>query len=252
MNAFNSQRLSKWFSKVNYSPPATGSSKINVGTTERVLSAIGGLLLTTWGLQKKGLPGILAAVTGGGILYRGISGYCPVNEELGRNTAYDKNSPIEVSTRLFIDKPKNLLYRYWRNLENLPNFMEHLNEVKESGNISYWSAKIPGGLGEIDWEAEILQEEENYLIIWRSLPGSEVDNAGEVKFLDALDGKGTVVETTISYRPPAGELGEYAAKLFNPAFRKVVEKDLRNFKNFMEAGDFENETFRKWEETGNF
>lgn len=146
-----------------------------------------------------------------------------------------------------------MLYRYWRKLENLPNFMDHLEEVNQTGkNISLWVARIPGGIGDVEWEAQVTKEEENHLIAWQSLPGSEIDNAGEVRFEDAPNGQGTIVETTISYRPPAGDVGEYAAKLLNPAFKKIVQKDLKSFKNFMESGDFENEIYQRWEDTGTF
>lgn len=253
MEAFNSQRLSKWFSRSYFSPPATGSSQKNVGSTERAISAFGGILLSYWGLKKKNLPGVLAAAAGSTLLYRGISGYCPINERIGRDTAIEDNNPIEISTSLQINKPKEMLYKYWRRLENLPNFMDHLEEVTQMGEgISLWVARIPRGLGDVEWEARITAEEENRLLAWRSLPGSEIDNAGEVRFRDAPNGRGTIVETSISYRPPAGDIGEYAAKLLNPTFRRIVQGDLKNFKRFVESGEYENEIYGNWEESESF
>jgi uncharacterized membrane protein len=82
----------------------------------------------------------------------------------------------------------------------------------------------------------IIWEEKNRLLSWRSLPGSEIENSGEVRFEDAPGGKSTFVETTISYRPPAGAVGGLAAKLLNPGFEKVVENDLKEFKKIMEKG----------------
>ena len=101
---------------------------------------------------------------------------------------------------------------------------------------SHWVAEVPGGLGHIEWEAEIVWEQKNQVLAWRSLPDSEIENSGEVRFQDAGNGKNTIVETTISYRPPAGKAGGLAAKLLNPAFKKVVEKDLKDFKKVMEKG----------------
>ena len=98
------------------------------------------------------------------------------------------------------------------------------------------AAEIPGGFGTIEWDAEIIWEEKNHLLSWRSLPGSEIENSGEVRFEDTPGGKSTFVDTTISYRPPAGELGGLAAKLLNPGFKKVVENDLEEFKKIMEKG----------------
>ena len=72
--------------------------------------------------------------------------------------------------------------------------------------------------------------------MWISLPGSEIENSGEVRFEIDPKGRGTIVETTITYKPPAGAAGSFAAKLINPAFEKVVKKDLMEFKKLMESG----------------
>lgn len=179
-----------------------------------------------------GVLGVLGALAGGALLFRGIKGQWPFG---GSSTTAPKI--VDLSTRQTIQKSREELYAYWRNLDNLPNFMSHLEEVREiDDKRSTWTAKIPGGLGTVEWDAEIVRERTNHLIAWRSLPGAEIENAGEVRFETAPGGKGTIVETTISYRPPAGELGSYAAKLFNPAFEKTVKKDLEEFKKHMEKG----------------
>lgn len=168
--------------------------------------------------------GVLGAVVGGALLYKGAKG-------MGSSKRGGSKS-VTARSKSIINQPREKLYAYWRNLENLPNFMSHIKEVREIGNNrSQWTAKIPGGLGTIEWDAEILQERTNHLLIWRSLPGSEIENSGEVRFEKDPKGKGTVVETTITYKPPAGDAGGYAAKLVNPAFEKIVKKILRNSRN---------------------
>ncbi|HSI70653.1 MAG TPA: SRPBCC family protein [Gillisia sp.] len=175
-------------------------------------------------------------VAGGALLFKGATGNWPFFGGDGKDKA-GVNNIVDLESKLTIDRPREELYAYWRKLENLPNFMSHLKEVQqEDAKISTWVAKIPGGLGTIEWDAEIVQERTNEILRWRSLPGAEIDNAGEVHFEDALDGEGTIVETKISYRPPAGDVGGYAAKLLNPAFEKIVKKDLKEFKTFMESG----------------
>lgn len=175
-------------------------------------------------------------VAGGALLFKGATGNWPFFGGDGKERS-GVNNIVDIQSKLTIDRPREELYAYWRKLENLPNFMSHLKEVQQQdAKISTWVAKIPGGLGTIEWDAEIVQEKTNMLLRWRSLPGSEIENAGEVHFEDALDGEGTIVETKISYRPPAGDVGGYAAKLLNPAFEKIVKKDLKEFKSFMEDG----------------
>ncbi len=122
--------------------------------------------------------------------------------------------------------------------------MQYLEDVRQTGSRrSHWVAKVPKNiirkekLTTIEWDAEITQEEENSRIAWRSLPNSEVENSGEVRFTDAPANRGTVVQATISYHPPAGAAGKLAAKLLNPAFKELVKQDLRRFKRVLEAGE---------------
>ncbi len=184
--------------------------------------------LSTIRENKKGILGVLGAVVGGALLYKGAKGMGSSNRKSTKS--------VTATSKLTINQPREKLYAYWRNLENLPNFMSHIKEVREMGNNrSQWTAKIPGGIGTIEWDAEILQERTNHLLIWRSLPGSEIENSGEVRFEIDPKGKGTIVETTITYKPPAGAAGGYAAKLVTPAFEKVVKKDLKEFKKLMES-----------------
>lgn len=185
------------------------------------------------GVISKGLLGVLGAVAGGALLFRGAKGHWPF-AGTSQKKASGKITVVDLNSKVIINRPREELYAYWRNLENLPNFMSHLKEVKELDDTrSQWTAKIPGGLGTVEWDAEIVRERTNHLLAWRSLPNSEIENAGEVRFENAPGGR-TIVETTISYRPPAGEIGDYAAKLFNPAFQKIVKKDLEQFKKVME------------------
>lgn len=221
------------------SPPATGSSHINVGTTERIASLVGGALLTYYGLRKPNVGGMAMAAAGGALLYRGSTGYCPINGSIGRDTATgNKDISLEITRSLTINRSRSDVFQFWRQLENLPQFMMHLQEVRQMGpKRSHWVAKIPKGVGTVEWDADIVQEEVDAVIAWRSLPGSDVDNAGEVRFTDAPADRGTVVQATISYRPPAGAVGGQLARLLNPAFEQMVKNDLHCFKQLMETGE---------------
>ena len=219
-------------------PPTTGTSHINVGTAERVASVVGGALLSYYGLRKPNIGGLALAAVGGAMLYRGTTGYCPINSTFGRDTSSSKDIAIEITRSLTILRPRAEVYQFWRQLENLPQFMKHLQDVRQLGpKRSHWVAKVPKGVGTLEWDADIVQEETDKLIAWRSLSGSDVDNAGEVRFMDAPADSGTIVQATISYRPPAGAVGGGVAKLLNPAFEQMVMNDLRNFKQLMEAGE---------------
>jgi uncharacterized membrane protein len=181
--------------------------------------------------------GVAMLLGGGYLLARGISGYCALNEVIGRNSANKSASAMEITSTFIINKPREEVYAFWRNLENLPRFMKHLEEVHTlDERKSSWKARIPGDLATISWEAEILEDRPNTFISWCSLPGSSVDNAGEVTFRDAPSKQGTEMLARISYRLPAGDAGSVAGKLFNPVVERLVKEDLRRFKEIVEGG----------------
>jgi uncharacterized membrane protein len=222
--------------EVSAIPPATGSSNLNVGTTERIVSTVGGAALAIMGLRDLRSPaGISMLLTGGFLLVRGVSGYCVVNNAIGRNTAHKHGSPVEVKTTVSLNKPREEVYSFWRKLENLPRFMKHLEKVEEMDQRkSHWTAKGPAGVGTVSWEAEIIEDLPNEFIAWQSLPGSTVDNADQVRFADSPTG--TDIKVQMTYRLPAGDVGGVAAKLFSPMAEKMMKDDIRSLKHVMENG----------------
>ena len=212
---------------------STGTSTASKSNQRRENSGREASMSSDLGVNKNQVLTALGVVAGGALLYKGVRSLTGS----GKGSAYDKKAIVDINTTLKVKRPKEELYAYWRNLENLPNFMSHIEDVRELSNKkSEWTAEVPGGLGTIEWEAEIIWEQKNHSIAWKSLPDSEIENSGEVRFQDAGNGKSTVVEARISYRPPAGQAGGLAAKLLNPAFKKVIENDLKEFKKVMEDG----------------
>jgi uncharacterized membrane protein len=178
-------------------------------------------------------------LTGGFLLVRGLSGYCAVNNAIGRNTFKKYGSPVEVKTTVTLDKPRSEVYSFWRKLENLPRFMKHLEKVEELDQTrSRWTAKGPAGVGSVSWEAEIVEDHQDEFISWRSLPGSTVDNAGQVRFAEGPNG--TEIRVQMTYRLPAGDVGGVAAKLFSPVAEKMMTKDIEELKQAMETGQTSN------------
>jgi uncharacterized membrane protein len=219
--------------------PSEGSNIVNVGNNERILSAAVGAFLMSSGLHnitKHPLSGLIKTALGGYLLYRGASGNCPVYSSMGKTKGVDHSPAINIRTTLLVNKPKDEVYAFWRKLENLPLFMKHLASVTEiDSKHSHWEAVIPGNIGRIKWNAEIVKEEPGYLIGWQSVANSTINNAGKVVFNDALNGQGTELDVVISYHPPAGDLGAGLAKLLNPVFEKVIRKDVMSFKEYIET-----------------
>jgi uncharacterized membrane protein len=142
-----------------------------------------------------------------------------------------------VTKSITVMRPRAELFQFWRNLENLPRFMHHLKHVAVTdARRSHWVAKAPAGT-EVEWDAEVIDEELDEFISWRSVEGSEIHNAGSVRFKDAPADRGTEIEVEFVYDAPAGKVGAIIAKLFGEEPTQQVTDDLRRFKQVMETGE---------------
>lgn len=233
------EQYGSWHADNEFQPLEGTSGVVNVGNNERIISAAAGAFLLSSGLSnlfKHPLSGLIKTAMGGWLLYRGASGHCPVYSSMGKTKGVAHTQAINIRTSLVVNKPKDEVYNFWRKLENLPLFMKHLASVTEiDSKHSHWEATVPGNIGKVKWNAEIVKEEQGYMIGWQSIPNSMINNAGKVVFHDAQNGEGTELEVVISYHPPAGELGAGVAKLLNPVFEKLIRQDIMNFKEYIET-----------------
>jgi uncharacterized membrane protein len=148
-----------------------------------------------------------------------------------------KSAGIKVEKSITVDRPPDVLYDFWRNFENLPLIMNHLESVKVLDNKrSHWVAKGPVDT-RLEWDSELNREIKDEQLDWQSLPGSEVANMGSVFFKKAPADRGTEVKVIFSYDPPAGSVGAAFAKLFGEEPSQQVSDDLRRFKQLMETGE---------------
>ena len=144
---------------------------------------------------------------------------------------------IQVEQVVTINRSIHEVYDFWRDFANFPRFMAHVEHVEVlDSRRSRWTATAPAGMT-VSWEAEIIQDREGEWLAWRSLPGSQVENSGSVRFAPAPGARGTEVRVQLEYVPPAGRLGRAAAMLFGEEPRQQVREDLRRFKQLMEAGE---------------
>lgn len=211
------------------------STVINVSQPGRVISAALGASMIYMGLADIGrspFKSLCRLATGGYLLYRGLSGNCPLSAMVEDSLRPHHARSVNIRTTLIVDRPRDEVYAFWRNLDNLPVFMKHLKHVEiQDSTHSRWTVDIPGFT--LEWDAEIVDEVENEMIGWRSLEGAAIANAGKVTFRDTVDG-GTQLHIVFSYRPPAGYAGESLARLLNPAFEMMVRKEIRSFKKHIE------------------
>lgn len=219
----------------------------NIGEPERWISVIAGSALAAYGLKMRSIPGLVLAGVGGALVWRGATGHCMVYESMGITTAeegeddgrqvsvpYGRGVRVEKSVR--IDAAPEAVYSFWRKLDNLPRFMDHLQSVEvRDDKRSHWTTKGPAGTT-VEWEAEIINEIPNELIGWRSLDDSQIDNAGSVHFSPSTDGRSTDVRVILRYDPPAGVVGAKVSKILGEDPAKQVEQDLQRLKSLLETG----------------
>jgi len=242
--AENNQSPTAIFDKIW--PGKVDENKVNVGEYERIGSVITGAAFTLYGLTRKSKLAKPLALIGGYLVQRGLSGTCAIYETFKINTARQggnssaavhANRAIKVKRAVSINKPIAELYSFWRNFENLPQIMEHLEAVTvQDEKRSHWVAKGPAAI-KVEWDAEIFREKENELIAWKSVEGSSLPNAGTVQFTDLGEERGTEVLVELDYDPPVGVIGAAFAKLFGEEPNQQIQEDLRHFKQKMEAGE---------------
>jgi uncharacterized membrane protein len=215
----------------------TGNARVNVGNSERLLSLVGGGALVFYGLRRS--LGSLALMLGGGaLIYRGITGYCAAYKAIGISTANADTDPgVLLESTVTVNKPVADVYRFWRQVENHPRFMTHLEAaVSTSEKRSHWMARGPLHIP-LAWDADLIEERPNTLLVWRSVPGADIDAMGTVRLRELPDGRGTEVRLRLEYVPPGGMAGIALAKLLKTLTVGQLKEDLRRFKQIIEAGE---------------
>ncbi len=192
-------------------------SKLQLG------SLIGGGVLAIYGITRRSPLGIALAAGGGTIALLG-------------SARTSNQAQASTSTSLLINCTPEEAYRFWRDFENLPRFMNRLETVtKLDDRRSRWVAYGPTGQS-IRWDAEITEERENEYLAWRSLPGSDVQVNGHVQFEQAPSGRGTLISVQIEFTPPAG-MSSAMAKFLNKGANFAIRQDMRRLEALMEAGE---------------
>lgn len=190
------------------------------------LALLGGALATDQGDGAR-TGSAMAAITA----IAALDTYCA--SQAGQRRA----GGIDVTQTVTINRPPEDVYAFWRELNNLPRFMSHLEAIEVVGyRRSHWRAKGPAGT-RVEWDSEITDDRPNQLIAWRSLPGADIPNEGRVRFERGPGGRGTVLRVEMRYRPPAGRVGAAFAKLFGREPGQEARAGLRRLKQVLETGE---------------
>lgn len=156
---------------------------------------------------------------------------------IGRQAA-----PVEISLSVGVDRSADELYRFWRDLTNLPRFMSSVRELRPvdgqpPDQARRWRWVALGPVGSLEWESEITEERPGQLIAWRSGPGTLLAFEGTVHFAPAPNGQGTLVRLRMRYSGAGGAATAAVARLLRQLPRQQLKGELRRFKQLIETGE---------------
>ena len=215
---------------------------INLTRMDRWGHVGAGLALLAWGLQRRSLARGGALGLGGWLLYQAYTGNNPMLTPLGirvnRNPAESEAAEtMIVEEAVTIGKPREEIYRFWRDLDNLKRFAPRLQNVEVlDERRSRWKVQGPHG-GVVDWDSEITRDDPGREIAWRTTQDREITNFGSVSFVDAAGGRGTIVRVHLEYVSPAGSIGTAVARAMGQSPQRMVEEALHRLKQLLEAGE---------------
>jgi uncharacterized membrane protein len=192
--------------------------------------AVGGGLLA-YGFTRRFPVACVLGTAGLGLLARATT-----NLELKRLLGVGGGRrAVDVHKTITIAAPVEQVFEFWANPENFPRFMAHLREVRDRGaGRSHWVAAGPAGVP-VTWDATLTRVIPYDLLAWRSEPGSVIANAGVIRF-EPVDDWSTRLDIRLSYNPPAGALGHFAALLFGADPKSAMDEDLVRLKSLLEEG----------------
>jgi len=211
----------------------------NITGLERWLSILSGGAVAIYSAKKR-QP--IAAALGAILISRGITGKSFVYSLFNINTKttpdfdWQIREPIRISRAVTINRPPKQIYDFWRSVENLPLFFQHLDFIQtESLRQSHWVAT--GASGHVfEWDVIIETDIPNEMISWHSTH-SDLQYAGFVQFEPTLNGQATNLRFNLAFTPPVGKLAILAEKIFGDDPKEQISQDLRAFKRLMELGN---------------
>jgi uncharacterized membrane protein len=141
-----------------------------------------------------------------------------------------------VEKTIDVNVPVSTAYDQWTQFEEFPRFMEGIVSVSQldDGHV-HWVAEVNGERQE--WDAEIVEQEPDRVIAWRSTGG--LRNSGRVEFLAIAEG--TRVSVEMEYEPEGIKETVGAALGLDGG---QVGDDLERFKDLVENRDLPTGSWR--------
>ncbi|CAH0250331.1 hypothetical protein SRABI76_03226 [Microbacterium oxydans] len=145
---------------------------------------------------------------------------------------------VQIIETIDVDVPVSTAYNQWTQFESFPKFLDEVESITQTDEThTHWTVKVAGATREFD--AEITEQHPDERVAWNST-GGETEHAGVVTFHKLSDAE-TRVTVQIDWEPEG--LVEKLGSLVGVGSH-AVKKDLKNFKEFIEATGTETGSWR--------
>lgn len=223
----------------------TDESKVNMPERERQLSFAGGLVLLAAAALRRGWLGLGFGALGASLVYQSMTGISPLYQLLGKNRAVHNPSArisvphqqgSHVSASITIHRSAEEIYDFLRNFNNLPLFLPRLKSMKVYDDLhSRWT--LYGPMEKIlKWDIEIVNDEPNRVIGWRTISNPYLSHAGAVRLKPSETEWGTDVSIEMEYMPFGGKVAAMLLEMFGQSPEEDISHGLWRLKQVMEIG----------------
>lgn len=224
-------------------PDVRSRQSANVGSGERVVSAVAGMALGAMGLRRRGLLGWLMAASGAALVAHGAKKHCAVYDRIGvtgedaEPTSNPLDRRVHIRRSVTVERPADELYRFWRSVEKLPQFMQPIESVEAvDDRLSRWTAHLPV-VGRVQWLSRIVEDVPNERIAWRTEGDSFVEHDGAVEFHPTGPDRESRVTLEMVYQLTGGAVAAGLAKLLGKSPSDYASRNLHRFRQLMETGE---------------
>ena len=157
---------------------------------------------------------------------------------------------IVTGRSVTIAAPPMAIYEQFRDHRRLAAFMENVRAVEPAQDGAWtWSLAGPGG-GTVEAVTRLVADRPGAELAWRSVEGSQIDTEGTIRLRPAPGGRGTQVTAIVAYRPPAGIVGDWVAKVFRRDPEAQGRHELKRLKMLMETGEIATSAMRPEDRKG--
>jgi uncharacterized membrane protein len=145
--------------------------------------------------------------------------------------------PNSFSAQVAINASPERLYGLWRDVQNLPRFMERLESVTRlDDRHSRWVIRTAQG-AKVEWDSEITEDVPNERIAWHAAGGLPYSHQGQVIFQPLGKDRGTTVLVRWELDSKLASVGAALAMLLGDNPKVRVTQELRAFKQWVETGE---------------